>query len=755
MKHLIVALILCISFSLVAERTDLLKELSLESLLNIPVKSSTYNEIDDIIEPSNVTVISREQISSTPARNVLDLLEVYVPGFTYVQHFMGPRMGLRGLLGDQDNSYLLLVNGKNLNLKYLWGPIHELQNKDLGDIKEIRVIHGPVSVTHGPGAIAGVIDIITLTDNVPGGSVGNTTNFNYNYTTNRASIVSTKDFSSNFYASYTTTEGMDNTKYWYTDRAHGYGWGFMSSSWGDMGTGSQAPRYLSSYLDEKEYKAQVDLHLSKHFDLWSRYTTISYPLTTQSGSSSEGVAWGGFRFKNYCLELSNSFKPHKNLSLHTKLGFDSSSIKETVLWQGANLPLEHISQQKSNFSENEFNLKSSLNWKLRHNFAFTVGTELMYEFYDKAWGDTDDDFLMSFQSDIGFAVYNKDSGFYKFYPDLTTVFDDKIDSFTYSFFGEAYYELSDVFKLIPSARMDNNEYADPAYSYRISLSASPTPTSAFILTGQESVRLPTFMNLFSSDYNKDNNADNEVLQGIELIHRNQLNPNMSYSIDLYYNNIDQVAWDSDTDAPGVLGELSLCGFDTRFGLKYRKHSFGANYSFVDQIDWKNHKLISAYVSGLDTTKVYIDNYGENRINNLPRHMFKFFDNYTVNDNLSFHFNGRFAFDYQQNEMLDVFKEAHDRIGDPILIDSMQSLIDDLEEHGYGEPSFTSGLGIMWIVPVSCLDLSLRFNVDNIISYNQIRYIIQYWEDGNMRQYPRQVGFIKEPINIAFEVTIKV
>jgi hypothetical protein len=116
-------------------------------------------------------------------------------------------------------------------------------------------------------------------------------------------------------------------------------------------------------------------------------------------------------------------------------------------------------------------------------------------------------------------------------------------------------------------------------------------------------------------------------------------------------------------------------------------------------------------------------------------------------------NGRFAFDYQQNEMLDMFEEAHAEYGNSETIQEMHNIRKALEDHGYGKPSFTSNLSIAWQFPIECIELRTKIYAMNFCSYNNVRYIIQYWETGNLRQYPRQAGFLDQPVTIGVDFSI--
>jgi outer membrane cobalamin receptor len=135
-------------------------DMSLEQLMNVNVRTAaTLTESNPHKSPSSVTVITAEDIAVTPARNLLDMMEIYVPGFIYMNHSIGPVFGIRGALVDRPYQYLVTVNGVNVNYKAHYGARLELLNWDLNDIQRVEIVRGPGSVTYGPGAVGGVINI--------------------------------------------------------------------------------------------------------------------------------------------------------------------------------------------------------------------------------------------------------------------------------------------------------------------------------------------------------------------------------------------------------------------------------------------------------------------------------------------------------------------------------------------------------------------------------------------------------------------
>jgi len=78
--------------------------------------------------PVSVTGITAEDIRLTPHRNLLDLIEVYVPGAMVMTHSDGMKLGMRGIISDRNVKFLLLVNGRNINQTAHSGAAAELTN---------------------------------------------------------------------------------------------------------------------------------------------------------------------------------------------------------------------------------------------------------------------------------------------------------------------------------------------------------------------------------------------------------------------------------------------------------------------------------------------------------------------------------------------------------------------------------------------------------------------------------------------------
>jgi iron complex outermembrane receptor protein len=113
------------------------------------------------MSPSAITVITREDIATSGALSVPDLLRL-VPGMDVViasPYFTA--INSRTQWTYENNTYLVLIDGREANVDLLGQAPWETQPIDLEDIERIEVIRGPGSALYGANAFAGVVSITT------------------------------------------------------------------------------------------------------------------------------------------------------------------------------------------------------------------------------------------------------------------------------------------------------------------------------------------------------------------------------------------------------------------------------------------------------------------------------------------------------------------------------------------------------------------------------------------------------------------
>jgi outer membrane receptor protein involved in Fe transport len=730
-------------------------KLSLAELMRVRTDTGTLIGMVTSKIPVARTVITADDIAVTPARSILDLLEVYVPGATFVNHFQGSRFGFRGILGDQNFHYLLLVNGKNMNLKVQHGPFAEIFNRDLSDIQNIEIIRGPGSVTYGPGAIGGVINIITHdATSCEGFKMGTELNQRYRYQNVHASYGKKLPTGLNYYfsGSYSHSDGEESTDWYFVDREHGFGYGYMSKDWGNMGTGSPVVPYYGDALE----KPQIKLHAALDYEEWSgwmRYTSGSeYDMNgislSQEGNDFDSQGWDVF-----AVELKNDHAFTDRWSLNTKAGFDSFSYRHVSGRAQPDPAQDNILKYSNNYSENEYSLQSSLSYAHNDRFKYAAGVAYSYEYYGPRWGDGDDLFVLEMRSPVHRAVLEESSALYQKYgPGAVTVINAPHLE-TGSFLMEANLKFHQYAQLILSGRADKHELSTWAYSPRIALVTELTEYDILKTVWQRSVRTPNMGDLYVADRENTVSPEHEILENYEIM-LGHTKDNFSWNSYLYYNILDEVQWISTKETSDVAGQLKMWGFETEIQYRGEDWDLGINYSHINQNSWEwldSTVIPTQNLSNDAGGTLTIPDYAENRINNFPSNAIKMFWNKRWTDTLSTHINGRFYWDQNQKELLEDYLHAHDRNGTAETKAEMQGIFDDMTDHGYGEPSFTMNVSLTWKLPIKT-DMTVMVYAMNLISHNHIRYVIQYYED-IAQEYSRKSSFIDEPVSVGIKLEV--
>ncbi len=120
-------------------------------------QSENVNSISDI--PSNITIISQDEIKASGATSIASLLRGHA-GIQISDSNSGATLSLRGLTGEQAaHNVLILVDGRKLNKPDLSAP--QLSSILVSQIEKIEILSGSAGVLYGDQAVGGVINIIT------------------------------------------------------------------------------------------------------------------------------------------------------------------------------------------------------------------------------------------------------------------------------------------------------------------------------------------------------------------------------------------------------------------------------------------------------------------------------------------------------------------------------------------------------------------------------------------------------------------
>ncbi|MFA5975191.1 MAG: TonB-dependent receptor [Elusimicrobiota bacterium] len=134
------------------------EKLSLEQTLNAKTSVTTKTSLPLRESPGILTIITRDEIRDSGARNLFDVLRL-VPGIEFgvdIQGIIG--IGFRGLWG-QEGKVLVRVDGQEYNDLGYGGT--QIDRIPVQQIERIEVIRGPGSVLYGGNAEVAVIDIHT------------------------------------------------------------------------------------------------------------------------------------------------------------------------------------------------------------------------------------------------------------------------------------------------------------------------------------------------------------------------------------------------------------------------------------------------------------------------------------------------------------------------------------------------------------------------------------------------------------------
>lgn len=716
--------------------------MTLEELLNAEITAGTLNETRMGDVPVAMTVITREDIAVSPARNIADLIETYVPGATFVSH-QSNRIGIRGIIIDRSYKLLLLVNGRNLNNKTNQGAVLELQNWDLGDIDRIEVIRGPGSVTYGPGAIAGVINIITKRKaDSPGGTVGldylpayrsRGMHVDYGFNAGQAGIYA--------YLSRRETDGVAHSKYFSVDANTGAS-GYRLESSG-----------ISHYYEDMlgpQMKAFVDVRFPREWRLWLRYTNSGMPDTIDG--QPEGSYAGTYlpkRFeadKGFEAFVENKREINDRFSFENRVGFTTQQelqIMQSVSTESYNIGIYNYLPDPGNvhfgLAENALSWEGIARFKRSEKSSGALGAG-----YSREWVSSPYLFDITLKDDSiagGFTSRKAADGRY-----LQDVVGDGFTTWMGSLFGEWEFRPDPRSEIRVSGRADKNKYAPMFFSPRLAWLSRLDDRRTLRFSLQRSVRMNTLLESYCTDYQGLENKP-ETLEAFEAIYGFQPRKDLLIEVPFYRYNLNAIGWNAAIAKTVPLGQLRFFGFEPGITYQGDKVKAGISHSFVRQLSWSKDAVTQgiSYADVSFTAGGLTFNGEGNNINNFPEQSTKL--HATVKDlfnGITAHADMQIFWNYQgKRDGVEVYRQGN--AGDA----AMEALAATLHDKDFGGRNMKLNLSLSKSFKGPKNEYSVTLYGMNLLGMK--RYI---YDAARPFRYPFDFSWIKEPVAFGMRIESK-
>ncbi|MCD4695435.1 MAG: TonB-dependent receptor plug domain-containing protein [Bacteroidales bacterium] len=658
-------------------KPDSLFEMSLAELMKLDVTIATLvgTTLQDV--PASVTTITAEDIKYTPAKNINDLIEIYVPGAMWTFHCEGLHTGIRGIIADRDYKYILLVNGRNMNQKAHSGVRSEMENWDMNDIEKIEVIRGPGAVTYGPGAVAGIINITTknaITEQGTKAGVKYLSAYN-SVGADLSHSFKKKNYNLYLYGSIVRTQGYTSPNVFITNSNNESG--YMGRDFTYPSDYANPPLdFLSDYKDEPQIKLFTEFNFKKDWTFWARYTTMGGRVDVSEPQDQPQIGFdindeplfGKFeqisqlRDRHFTLALENTHKFSYDLTLKSLISWDSEDhergvarfrtyeISTPVEIQKAMADINSARNKSSNFAEDELLIRILAEKELSEKYKAVLGIEYSLNHWGPGWGDNKMKFRMGDSWNIisGIDSYLYDYKKYRGVDSAEACFvGNGWTTHTYSIMGEVKLGFDPLFTLLLSARLDKDSYSKYLFSPRIAIVSKLNEKNILKLIGQRSQRMNTAEQLLIQ-HRAGNKSDPETLTGFELIYNRMQSDKLFFSISSFYNQLEVLSWDKSELSTTLTGDLSLYGIELEAKYISDKVKAGINHSFVKQLKWKLAEGVGrsgisfadfnvpvhATVNGYDV-EVVLSGVG-NDLNNWSNHATKFFSRFKLCDKIILH-----------------------------------------------------------------------------------------------------------------------
>ena len=729
------------------------EDLSLSDLLEIEVDAGNLTGLKGNKIPVPITIITKDDIARTPYRNIIDLIEVYVPGAFQVSHQV-PLLGMRGIVVDRNYKWLLLVNGRLMNQRAAEGAIEEIRHYTLDDIERIEVIRGPGSVTYGPGAVSGVVNIVTKNAQTVRGLE---TTMSYDHAYYMRSVGVGYGFTQGpveayLYAGGQFQDGADAT-YRRVDPKTG-AYGIMGN---DVDTGKTMQKYFGSIEDKPFVKLHLDLTAFKDWHLWARYTQANGPqmiggmnLVDYKNGGLQNVPARFTEVRSFTSVLENRQQLDPMLSFTSMASFKSEDYLLSAL-KVDSLPYDRgvadLPGQAENgntvysFAEHEGYVKGLLNADFSEFYKVALGGSFSFMSFTPRWES----------GSYRYAVFQPKS-----LQDGEDVYYADREKYGYgtmmgSAFGEANLGFHRYATALLSMRVDKHQWSEPFYSPRVGIISEVTDEQVVKLFWQRSLRMNTTSDMYR-EYINGQKSKPEKLSSYELSYLGKVFPHTDFSLFGFLNGLEVLGWNANSNRTEKVGNLRYWGAESELQYEKQGYKIGLNHSFLSLLDWDMATGVTSQgistadynqkVSKTDTSLV-LRSTGSS-LNNVPEQVTKFFATVDLPAGFWVHTDVGVQWGFQG------FKDAQSMYDRMLAGDSVwQETSRELDGADY------AGIEVRWNASIG-YEFQIRTWQGGAMIYalNILEQNTHTYSSGNKTLYPEKLQWIEEPRSFGVRLNLR-
>ena len=567
------------------------------SLLNEVTEIATKTKLNIDYQPSVVSILHAEKLKKIGVRNLHEAIGT-LPGVeTSILHTGWKQVIMRGNYNPDTfvfDKYKLYIDGVDIGSD-LYSTSYYYLDFPIELIERIEVLRGSASTVYGPGAFSGAINVIT-----------------------KSSLAGEKDlfFASTGSYEYTKAGFMKHIKvadwnigidayHQHSNKELDAGQAFVNSN--EAAYGRSEYNSLEGFED---YSIGMTAK-NKDFSVIGRYKSELSDNFYGLSEDIEPVRSGYQRNESAVLEIQNSYKISKDITLDSKIGLNHYTFKfDTTIIQDVQGSGIVIRFQPTYTQLNSY-LDTSIKGKNIANHAWMLGVEFKN--------------IDTLKNTFGTTVRKKPDGTDEYLTSLQYLegkqgfLDGEHDQYIQSIYFQDIYSVNDSFDLSLNLRLDDYSYFNEMLSYRLGSVYRFDDSNIFKAVYGRSYRAPSYIEAFQAiqfglkEGNK--NLNSEFIDTFELAYTHK-NMNHIVRANIFYSIMQDVIDRVENEPATLVGDYynhkqrNFKGFELEFNYSFNNDAeLMANLSYVRTEyftpDYVNPQLFQSPLISEILSKVYL------------------------------------------------------------------------------------------------------------------------------------------------------